>query len=55
MAVDAAPIVDEADEDEDDDHDDLDHGEPVLGLACLHVRRLISATLMSTHHRREHE
>ena len=40
MAVDASPVVDEADEDKDDDHNDLDHGEPVFGFACLGVRRL---------------
>ena len=42
VALDAAPVIDEADEDEDDDHDDLDHGEPVLRLSCFFVTNFIS-------------
>ena len=41
MAVNASPVVDEADEDEDDDHDDLDHSEPVLGLSYPSVRKTV--------------
>lgn len=34
MAVDSAPVVDQANNDEHDDEDDFDHGEPVLGFSC---------------------
>ena len=38
MALNAAPVVDKADDDEEEDHDDLDHSEPVLGLAWCTVK-----------------
>ena len=34
MSADAAPVVDEGDEDEDDDHENFDHREPVFGFSC---------------------
>lgn len=45
MSANAAPVVDEADEDKDNDHYDFDHCKPVLGFAWTCSRMLLSARL----------